>query len=568
MGNSQIDYRLKHAKTASQTGYFGVVPRERMDFDTALALLKSRPFDGFLHKYLLDRLSEMDRETIQQLFAKAENKKDPCFLSIFAEQVIAESGPSGLKAYFDDTWTEKIRTASPLIHIRSALQPNQRLHRQWISIFRENIMAHEPLPAPADVNLPLICAGECGFQAHEGPLVSELAKDYQNREEQPDRFSPEKTAREALSGLERAGVKLGHEMRHQSSLSPFGLLRKWEFFVDVSSGRNLYTLSGEQTSYGKGLTMEDARASLTMEIVERCSAFADISPFGAPGYANGHQLFHAQYSEFAADTVHAVNPEKLALEITYENEPIFWLQGETPGDNGAEKAFVPAQSVFLFCNLDEPDLFSGLGSTGLASGNTMEQAKIAALLEIIERHQEATSPFRNTDCFRLVAGNENISDLLGAYKSYGINLRFQDLTSKTGIPCCKCFVVDLDGNIQKGTAASLNARKAILSAICETTHPFPQGPGTRPDLYERIIVDFDNLPDYSTGNFRCDLEMLETLLLRNNLRPCYVDLTREDIGIPVVKAVIEGMEILGDFDGFSRVHPELFSNYLELSGKP
>ena len=42
-----------------------------------------------------------------------------------------------------------------------------------------------------------------------------------------------------------------------------------------------------------------------------------------------------------------------------------------------------------------------------------------------------------------------------------------------------------------------------------------------------------------------------------------MDLTRKDIGLPVVRAIVPGMEIIGDFDEFSRVHPELFEKYLE-----
>ena len=566
MDNSHIHYKLKHAGTSSQTGYFAIVPEERIDFEKGLSLLKSRPFDSFLHKYLLDSLSDMEEESIRSVYQNAKDQSDWCALSLFAEHVIAQSGPSGLTAYFYDEQKETVKQTSPLVHIRNALQPNRRLHRQWIRIFRDNILDHAPLPAAEEVQLPFICSGECGYQPPSGPALSDLAPGFQETTEPVKPVPSDTTVERALSGLEKAGVKLGHEMRHQSSLSPFGLLRKWEFSVDSSCGRNLYTLSGGQTSYGKGLTMEDAQASLTMEIVERRSVFADISAREIPGYRNAYPIFQAPYSELSTDTVHAVHPGKLALEVPYEDEPLYWIKGQTPGENDLENAMVPVQSVFLFCNPDEPDLFSGLGSTGIASGNTMEQAKIAALLEIFERHQEATVPFKEKDCFKLVTGNENIGDLLRAYKSYGIDLVFQDLTPKTGIPCCKCFVTDQEGHIRKGTAAALNARKAILSAIMETPHPFPEGERTLQDTADRIMVDFDHLPNYSTGNFARDLEMLETLLLSNGLRPYYVDLTRDDIGMPVVKAVIEGMEILGDFDEFSRVHPELFFNYLESAG--
>ena len=81
-------------------------------------------------------------------------------------------------------------------------------------------------------------------------------------------------------------------------------------------------------------------------------------------------------------------------------------------------------------------------------------------------------------------------------------------------------------------------------------------------MADLVLVGYDNLPDYSTPDHGNDLALLERLLTANGQRPYYVDLTRKDIGLPVVKALIPGMDILGDFDRFSRVHPELFSNYI------
>jgi ribosomal protein S12 methylthiotransferase accessory factor YcaO len=265
--------------------------------------------------------------------------------------------------------------------------------------------------------------------------------------------------------------------------------------------------------------------------------------------------------------IKTLHPADLILEVNYNDEPLHWLEGTTLGENGIEPAMVPIQALFLFCNLDETSLFSGLGSTGLASGNTMEQAKLSALLEIVERHQEATVPFTPETCFDLIPGSCPIAPLFDGYRAMGVHLQFQDLTPKYGIPCCKCFVRAKDGTIHKGTAAHLNARQAIVSAMTETTYPFPSGPPSAGGLANLIGVGYDNLPDYSTAcstdGHAQDLDLVERLLIANGRRPFYVDLTRRDINLPVVKALVPGMDILGDFDRFSRVHPELFQNYLE-----
>jgi ribosomal protein S12 methylthiotransferase accessory factor YcaO len=58
--------------------------------------------------------------------------------------------------------------------------------------------------------------------------------------------------------------------------------------------------------------------------------------------------------------------------------------------------------------------------------------------------------------------------------------------------------------------------------------------------------------------------ILEKTLTANGYRPAYVDLTRRDLNIPVVRAVIPGLELISDFDQYSRVSPRLYRNYLKL----
>jgi len=50
-------------------------------------------------------------------------------------------------------------------------------------------------------------------------------------------------------------------------------------------------------------------------------------------------------------------------------------------------------------------------------------------------------------------------------------------------------------------------------------------------------------------------------------RLIYADLARSGVGLPVVRAIVPGMEILADFDRHARVHPRLYANYLKLDGK-
>ena len=558
-----MEYRLELTGTQLATGFFTPVPLTPILLEQGLVLLKERPMDKFLHHYLLDLMVKLPHNEVELLINRAKSEKNPVLQALACEEILISQGITKVKQFFSTDTIMELCNHTPLVDIRSALLPNSRLHSRWIDFFKKNMIDLKPLVPIEATGLPPICAGECMVRQKPSIKIEKLVFPDKNIPNTKKEFTAEQTAATALARLKLAGIKIGKEMRHESSLSPFALMRKWEFTTKTENGRNRFTLEGGQTSYGRGLSLENARASLSMEIVERCSAFASISSQGVEGYTNEYPLVRATWQELIQQGKKAINPAELSLEVNYQGEPLHWIEGTTPGNMGPEKAMVPVQALFLFCNLDETALFSGLGSTGLASGNTMDQAKVSALLEIIERHQEATVPFHKKSCFQLVPGKSEITPMMDAYAALGIQLQFQDLTPKSGIPCCKCFVMGRDGIIHKGTSADLNARKAIISAMTETTYPFPSGPPSAPGMKDLIQVGFNNLPDYSTPDHGEDLALLEKLLIANNQRPYYVDLTRRDINLPVVKAIIPGMDILGDFDRFSRVHPELFQNYIK-----
>jgi ribosomal protein S12 methylthiotransferase accessory factor YcaO len=80
-----------------------------------------------------------------------------------------------------------------------------------------------------------------------------------------------------------------------------------------------------------------------------------------------------------------------------------------------------------------------------------------------------------------------------------------------------------------------------------------------------VRVPLEALPDYDRGDSGENLRLLEHLLLANGFEPIYVDLTRADLDLPVVRALVPGMELLGDLDRFARVHPRLYGHYLKYA---
>ena len=341
-------------------------------------------------------------------------------------------------------------------------------------------------------------------------------------------------------------------MRHESSLSPIGLLHQWRLSLQVNCGRHRYGLSGLQTAYGRGLTLPAARASYAMEIVERCSSFASIGGQHIRGCLQDHVITHGRHSALSRGSVEPVDPNDFGCDVPYSNEPLHWIKGIRRSPEKDTTVWVPVQSVFLFSNLDEIDLYAGNGSTGLASGNTLAEAKLSGLLELIERDGEATHPFHPSLCFHVAARDPKIQALFDDYRSRGIGFQFQDISPPYGVPCCKCFVTETNGRIAKGAAASLDGRRAVISALTETPYPYPNGPPSGPSMERLPTLLFEDLADYSADHANRDLARVEALLMANGINPIYVDITRKDLQFPVVRALLPGFALTADLDMSAR----------------
>jgi len=567
---ASLRYRLTLEKTAAGTGFFAPVPRNPPTFADGLRYLQQHPNDVFMHNYLLGCIAAMDQGAVQG-FLQFEAGDDPTVRALLLEAALIYDHLARLRKAFKRREIKALADASPLVDLRSEGLTDQALHRQWAELFHANLTRHRPLPPPEKTGLAFPVEGVDGSEPPlpKGAHLQAVIDASEGDSQVPGRPRPalQQTIDRALAALEALDLFEGGEMRHQSSLSPIALLRKWRFSHEVRSGGLVYTLSGVQTSYGRGLSLEAARASCLMEVVERCSSFAGVAESGITGTLRPHAILHGSWSRLAAEGYPVLDPNRLALEVPYRDEPLYWMEGERLTPKGPTPVWVPVQCVYLFCNLDERALFSGLGSTGLASGNTVAEARLGALYELLERDSEAVNPFHPSRCFRVSAKDERIGGLLEDYRARGIHLQFQDISPTFGVPCCSCFVTHPDGTVARGSGASLNGRQAMLSALTETPYPYPVGPPSAPALPDLPWLQFEVLPDFSTGSPDRDLAIVEQTLATNGLFPIYVDLTRNDLKIPATRALVPGFEMMADFDRTSRINPRLFNNYLKIHYK-
>ena len=562
-------YELRLLTTESATGYFGCIPEADLGYEGFLAYARRHPNDEFMRRHLLRIISGWDELRLKRCIAELD-PEDRFLQALLWEASQARPRPKQYQRNFPQKTLKPLAAHTPLVDLKSQLLRDRGRHRKWIALFRENILEHRPLPDPETIGWAAPTP-EAGIQKLLEPRLTlkQIVAQPRTPSEKAGAPAPgpEQVHALALERLRQAGVTVGNEMRHTASLSPIALLRRWQMKTAVSNGRHDFALSGELTAYGRGIDFESARAACIMEVVERCSSFAGFDGRGPAGYLTPPQLIHGRLSDLLRDGAAALDPNDLALEAPYRDEPLYWLEAREQTLTGLRSIFIPAQCVFLFCNLDEIKLFSALGSTGLGAGVTPAGARLSALSEVVERDCEGTTPFVRALCFEIETQDERLAALLESYRVNGVHLQFQDLTPPTGLPCCKCFVVSGDGRIAKGTGAHLDARRALLAALTETPFPYPGGPPSQPAMEGLVRVPVEALPDYACGDPDEDLRTMETLLVANGFRLIYADLTRADIGLPVVRAIVPGMEILADFDRHSRVHPRLYANYLKLASK-
>ncbi len=554
-GGKELRYILELVATTAGTGTFTPIPEGRPDLAEAIDRLRGCPLDSFLHRYVLEILAGHSAPE-RAAMLEATSGQDQVFKALLAELALLEADPGAPAGGRLGGDGRHLTEASPSILVRQHRLSDHQRHAQWSALMGANLQFHRPLPGPGDPRRP------CLPEPDSGRAVTQIDTGLDDVPPAPhlcgtEPVALEETIRTASARLERAGILVSVEMRHESSLSPVGLLRQWRFQRRVRNGALDYRFGGFQTAYGRGFSLPAARAAYLMEIVERFSAYGDFTPDAVLGHRRATPLLCASLHQMRAHARPVMDPNDLLLEAPYENAPLYWRPAEVVGARGRGEIWVPAQCVYLFCNLDEPDLFSALGSTGLGAGNTGAQARLAALLEVIERDAEALTPFDPGGCFTAESTDPYLQSLLRHYRQCGIHVQFQDLTGALGVPCYKCFVVGSDGQIAKGTGAHPEGRRALLSALTETMYPYPNGPQSQPGLDAVPVRTVEDLPDYGGGSVEADLDRLERLLSANGFQVVYADLTREDLDLPVVRAIVPGLALMADYDRFTRLNPRL-----------
>lgn len=348
---------------------------------------------------------------------------------------------------------------------------------------------------------------------------------------------------------------------------------------------------------GKGPTREHAMASALMESIERYSSLPSGGTwkFVRSSYADLSKTRRVLHPD------NIVEPTR----FEYRDDMLMdWLPGYDIASG--EEVMVPASVALFRYTPSPPAVnpYAYFHTNGLASGNVMEEAVCHALCEVIERdaislaelrasaipfhilrtiHHSLTSaglklppiPAHSFVDDPSVFPEVDISDidfepvrsLVEKFERAGISLTIKDITSDIGIPTFNASSVEWVthdyGYLAEGHGTHPDARIALLRAITEVSQTRAANiQGARDDLrkikYGEQNTDdrrawqfmpssrkikFSEVKTFFNEDILDDIKLILSRLQAAGLsQVIIVDLTNPEIGIPVVRAIVPGLE--------------------------
>jgi YcaO-like protein with predicted kinase domain len=334
-------------------------------------------------------------------------------------------------------------------------------------------------------------------------------------------------------------------------------------------------------SQGKGLTHPLAQASGLMESIELHHA-ENFVPRG-----------HARSLRDAARNANYANPVLLAIRPDAKlrrDSRAEWVKG-TDILSG-KRRWVPRDCISLAprSRSDGPGIFLG-SSNGLASGNTIPEAILHAGCELIERDQASLWLARRQ--FDSAAPNtrvrlDRVADahcqwLIGKCAAAGVQLAVWHVSQSIQLPCFMCSAFDARGRTfypqrASGFGCHPYRRIALARAITEALQSrLTHIAGGRDDVfwsrYRQVIrtdgaagqqwarhvesekeqIDLDDTSEAPQLRTIDELLawVLEALVKDGLSQAIVVDLTQDELDIPVVHVTVPGLEGLFGQPGYT-----------------
>lgn len=319
---------------------------------------------------------------------------------------------------------------------------------------------------------------------------------------------------------------------------------------------------------GKGISSEHAKASAMMEGFERYSAEKQCE-----------NLVTGTVSEISSKG-NTIDVESLNLpkDFKKENIELFNLEWNICHDLiSGDDYYVPSNAIYHPYVLEDnscQSLFKS-NTNGLASGNSLEEAILHGMFEVIER--DAWSIFELTHKnYKQIdldsIESETVNDAISKFSENDIKIKLMDFTADVNIPTIAASADDTllkdAGLLTLGIGTHLDPEVAVLRALTEVAQSrATQIHGAREDTvradfartagYERMKrinkyyfqeedekIRLSDIENRSTDSITKDIDIVLDELKNNEIEHVlYYDLTRPELNVNVVRVIIPTMEL-------------------------
>lgn len=335
------------------------------------------------------------------------------------------------------------------------------------------------------------------------------------------------------------------------------------------------------SSCGKGISEDQAKMSAIGEAIERYSGV----------FRGDEPVRRTSLRALGGD---AIDPRRCMLysDKQYANREAINARGSNfnlvplPFDPDQELAFSPLWSLtkralrwlpttYLYYSVSVPDheLTTLPDSNGCAAGNTLEEAILQGLLELIERDAVATwwYPRSRVPGVDLDAiDHPYVQKLRARHRAWGRELWVLDVTNDLGIPVFVAISGRTAGSpedIAFAPAAHLDPEVALLRALTELNQMMPAvESGNAPGEYayddpecvhwwrsatrasepyllpaEGRATRIGALERTASGDIADDIRMIQRAMEQRGTEVLVLDQSRPDTGLAVAKVIVPGL---------------------------
>ncbi len=320
-------------------------------------------------------------------------------------------------------------------------------------------------------------------------------------------------------------------------------------------GEDAVRFTGTKKQMGKGASPAQSEASALMELMERFSFFSFIHQYPFPVLTYREAGPGAISPELLRFSLRDSDTPIDACRAFLEDTPLRWAMARNL-TRGIDQ-MVPIDWFYLINEYNGP-----------AAGNSLEEAILQSLGEVVERHvgsiichENRSTPLIDPRSLKDPAAIE----LMEKFERQGIEVFLRDFSLDTGIPTVGALAYDPATFPEKSeivftAGTTSNPEKSLCRALTEIAQlagDFESRTSYRPTLpkYASLeeaaylmqpgeMVPVDSLPNLDNDNLRLEIEGCVAALERAGLEVLLLNVTHPELDVPAVYTIIPGAHFL------------------------